>query len=169
VGALLAAPSGSLGTLALLFPVLGLLLATVLAIVGSGAAILSALGSNPPQAAAFAAATPPTPPGDPAAAWRRSRSAPGSPESRGSSPRVIPTLRLPLPRHGWSTGPEIRYGITCESGNGQSQLDIVALRPVKCPQLVTEGNDYKQFSCTFDDRTSCFWQVAPSTCCGSTR
>jgi len=68
-GALLAGPSTSLGTLGLLFPVLGLLLATVLAIVGSGAAVLSGFGQNPPDAAAAVVPPPeaPAPPVQPAA------------------------------------------------------------------------------------------------------
>jgi len=70
-GAWLAGPSTRLGTLGLVFPVLGLLLATVLAIVGSGAAVLSGFGQHPPQVASVAVPpetpAPPAPPVQPAA------------------------------------------------------------------------------------------------------
>lgn len=48
-GALFAGPPGGLGAVGLLFPVLGLLFATALGIVGSGAVIVSGFGSTPPE------------------------------------------------------------------------------------------------------------------------
>ncbi len=64
IGALWAGDAGMLGTVALFFPILGMLLVTALSVIGSGALLTSAFQRRQPPAPAPAAAytPPPTPP-----------------------------------------------------------------------------------------------------------
>jgi len=59
VGVVLAGTHGIAGGLGLFFPLLGVLLATSLAVIGSGAVFVSRFGSDPPPPRTLAAAAPP--------------------------------------------------------------------------------------------------------------
>jgi hypothetical protein len=64
-GALFAGVNGALGSLGLFFPLLGVLLATSLSVIGSGAVIVSRFGSPPRPAVPSPAPYPGAPPGAP--------------------------------------------------------------------------------------------------------